>query len=120
MNRRTTRYAKGPALDGSVGFTHKRTVTKPYTNMLVEDFPPYKALQQSLPTNHYDPEYNKICIKIRRSIIDFKRLRDKESPIGCYECEQDECCSDFCHCQECDNCGDKYCYGCGFHREDFY
>jgi hypothetical protein len=121
MSRRTTRYAKGPSLDDSIGFTRKRLLTRPYTNMLLEDFPPYKALQELLSTNHYSQEYNKIWIKIRRCIIDFKRLRDKESPIGCYECEQDEGMSDFCHCgPECENCGDKYCHGCGFHREDFY
>ena len=78
------KYSIGPPLDGSIGFTLKRTIPRPINN----------------------------------SIKHFYRIRDAISPIGCYEClynMMDHCC-----CWYCENCNDKYCYGCGFHREDFY
>ena len=114
MDSCNIRYAKGPARDGSIYFTRKRIIHKPYTNMNLKDFTLYKVL--------YDqPGYKPTFKLIKNITIQFYRLRDKESSIGCYDCEQDTFCSDFCHCGPiCENCGDKYCNGCGFHREDIY
>lgn len=193
------RYATGPAKDGSIGFTMRRTTmidyldtpsVKPYiststtiprhrsqqvkpriySNMKIEDYPPYKAL--NLGPGFYGPmpyapsecacgrlgryeeifcmcamscmthpkyalykanpelykaeqeelrfhrkryliwleERNKvenaIWLKSKHIINNFERLRDEESPIGCWPCEKYG--SLYCKC-ECDNCGNKYC-----------
>lgn len=114
MDSRNIRYSKGPALNGSIGFTLKRTNHKPYTNMNIKDYPPFKALLELKPT-----QQNKKITK--HIILEFYRLRDKESAIGCYDCENEIDAFDFCHCGPiCENCSDKYCSGCGFHREDYY
>ena len=114
------RYATGPAKDGSIGFTIKRTIITPntyiYTNMKLQDFSPYKEYTSSITEHTWET-----TTTTRLITLQFYRLRDKESPIGCYDCERDTCCSDFCHCgPQCENCDDKYCSGCGFHRADFY
>ncbi len=193
------RYATGPAKDGSIGFTMRRTTmvdyldtpsVKPYvsisttiprarprqekpriySNMKIEDYPPYKALNLGpglygpipyVPSEcacgsigrYEDPfcmcaiscmshpkyalykanpelykaeqeelrlhrrryllwieERNKVenamWIKSKPIIYQFERLRDQESPIGCWSCEQDR--YGGCRC-ECEYCGDKYC-----------
>ena len=109
----TIRYATGPSKDGSIGFTLKRKI---YTHMTLQDFTPYKQHITSITEHTW-----KTTRTTQRITLQFFRLRDKESPIECYECERDDFCSDFCHCGPiCENCGDKYCIGCGFHREDYY
>lgn len=142
-----------------------------YSNMKIEDYPPYKALNLSLglfgPTPYnptecacgrlgrieeifcmcasscmshpkyslykanpdlYKAEQNELRIlkrrylewikqrsaieqsnwlKSRSLVYEFERLRDKESPIDCWECEQDKW-KHYCTCC-CDNCGSKWC-----------
>jgi hypothetical protein len=176
ISKLSIRYSNGPARDGSIGFTRKRTITplqKPYTNMTLQNYPPYKAIRDALPIGLFGPvPFNPTSCACGRYIIDnfcicasscismpkynwvklypelyqteqllharlkniwylwyhqnqdinhiiytntihiikhFYRLRDNESSIDCYECELY---NDYCSCNNCENCGDKYCYGC--------
>ncbi len=49
-------------------------------------------------------------------IAEFEDLRDSESPIDCYACQQKN--YSYCKCIPCDNCGKKNCYGC-YHDDDY-
>ncbi len=75
----------------------------------------YKAEQEELKVHHRryllwinqrTNVENSNWLKSKYIINQFERLRDKESPIGCWECEKYGYM--YCRC-ECDNCGSKYC-----------
>jgi hypothetical protein len=79
----------------------------------------YKAEQQSqarwkkiwyLWYNQHQAIEDLIYNKTHRYSVEFDRLRDQESEIDCYECQQKK--YSYCKCIECEGCGSKYCHGC--------
>jgi hypothetical protein len=66
--------------------------------------------------NHWQKQYaavqNIIHCGIAQHVTQFERLRDEESAIGCYKCELTGL--DYCECDYCYGCGDKYCCSCGY------
>ncbi len=49
------RYARGPAADGSIGFTKRRISQRKYFNMKIDEYPPYKDTVSKLPIGLYGP-----------------------------------------------------------------
>jgi hypothetical protein len=47
-------------------------------------------------------------LAVKPAVLQFNRLRDAETEMGCYECTQQH--RTYCRCA-CDSCGNKYCDG---------
>ncbi len=85
----------------------------------------YKAEQAQMAKwrrlfSHWQTQYATVQNLIHRGLFnhvaDFERLRDHETPTGCYKCHHTGL--EYCECDHCDCCGDKYCAGCAY-GEDY-